>query len=144
MLENGTVICRLSFTGNKINLWANNHDVASYWGVDPNIVGVPPLKQKDLLLRPPNSPFFVKPMTCLKFPFFFLISNEINLLQILYGHLHYLLFSLMNVKIIKFIQCGPYSINGPKFPKVSFFETLYIVIKHLVLVTLEHFIYISK
>jgi hypothetical protein len=44
----------------------------------------------------------------------------------------------MNVKIIKFIQCGPCSINGPKFPKNSFFEILYIAIGHLVLVTFEH------
>jgi hypothetical protein len=34
----------------------------------------------------------------------------------------------MNVKIVKFIQCGPCSINGPKFPKILFFEILYIAI----------------
>jgi hypothetical protein len=62
------------------------------------------------------------------------MSNEINLLQILYRHLEYLLFLFMKVKIIKFI-------NGPKF---SFFYILHIVIRHLVLVTLEHFININS
>jgi hypothetical protein len=57
----------------------------------PSIVGVPHLKHKDSFLGPP--------------PFFFM-SNEINLFQILYGHLKYLFFSLINVRIVKFIQCG--------------------------------------
>jgi hypothetical protein len=72
------------------------------------------------------------------------MSNEINLFQIFYGHFKYLLFSLMNLRKIKFIQCEPCFINGPKFPEFSFFETLYIAIGHLVLVTLEHFIYINN
>jgi hypothetical protein len=70
--------------------------------------------------------------------------NEINLLQILYIHLEYLFFSLMKVKMVKFIQGGPCSINGPKLFETSFFETLYIEIRQLVLVTLEHFTYINS
>jgi hypothetical protein len=50
----------------------------------------------------------------------------------------------MNVRIIKFIQSEPCSINGSKFPKISFFEILYITIRHLVFVALEHFIYVSS
>jgi len=49
----------------------------------------------------------------------------------------------MNVKIVKFIQCGPCSINDPKFPKISLFEILYIAIRHIFLITLENVIYIS-
>ncbi len=45
----------------------------------------------------------------------------------------------MKVRIIKFIQCAPCSINGPKFLEISIFEILYIAIGHLVLVTLEDF-----
>ncbi len=56
------------------------------------------------------------------------MSNEIKFPQILYEHLKYLFFSLMNVKIVKFLLCGPYSINGPKFPNLFFFEILYIAI----------------
>jgi hypothetical protein len=69
---------------------------------------------------------------------------EINLLQILYKHLEYILFSLMKIKIIKFIHCRPCFINGPKFSKFSFFITLHIIIRHLVLVTLERFIYTNS
>jgi hypothetical protein len=58
------------------------------------------------------------------------MSNEIILFQILYRHLEYVLFSLMKVRIVKFIQCGPYLINGPKFPKFSLLKTFYIVIRH--------------
>jgi hypothetical protein len=68
------------------------------------------------------------------------MSNEINLLQILYGHLKYLSVSLMNVRIINFIQSEPCFINGSKFSKILFFKILYIAIGHLVLVTLEHYI----
>jgi hypothetical protein len=49
----------------------------------------------------------------------------------------------MKIKIIKFIQCGPCFINGLKFQEISFFETFYIVIRHLVFVTLIYFLYIS-
>ncbi len=49
----------------------------------------------------------------------------------------------MKVKVIKFVQCGPCSINGPKFLEISPFEIFYIVIKHLVFVTLIQFMYIS-
>jgi hypothetical protein len=61
------------------------------------------------------------------------MSNEIMLFQILYRHLEYLLFSLMKVKIVKFIQCGPCSINGQNSLKKIKIETFYIAIKHLVL-----------
>jgi hypothetical protein len=71
------------------------------------------------------------------------MSNEIILFQILYRHLKYILFSLMKVRTIKFIQCGPCSINGPKLIEISFFETFYIAIGHLVFVTLIYFMYIS-
>jgi hypothetical protein len=65
------------------------------------------------------------------------------LFQILCKLLKYLLFSLMKMKIIKFIQCGPCSINGPKFLKIWHFEIFYIAIRQLVLVTFIHFIHIS-
>jgi hypothetical protein len=71
------------------------------------------------------------------------MSNEIILFQILCRYLKYLLFSFMKVRIVKFIQCGPYSINGPKFLKFSLFETFYIAIGNLVFVALVHFMYIS-
>jgi len=71
------------------------------------------------------------------------MSNDIILFQFLYRHLEYLLFSLMKVKILKFIQHRPHSIKGPKFSKFSFFEKNYIIIGHLVFVTFIHFIYIS-
>jgi hypothetical protein len=72
------------------------------------------------------------------------MSNEINFLQILYEHLKYLFFSLMNVRIIKFKQCRACFINGPKFPEISLLETLYIAIKHLALIKFEDFIYIGN
>jgi len=77
--------------------------VIHFWFLGPSTIKVPYLKHKDSLLQPPNSPFSslnLRPI--LFFPFFF-ISNEINLLKILYGHLMYLFFSFMNVRIIKFI-----------------------------------------
>jgi hypothetical protein len=49
----------------------------------------------------------------------------------------------MKARIIKFIPCGPCFINDPKFLKISLFETFYIAIGHLVVVTLIHFMYIS-
>jgi hypothetical protein len=36
----------------------------------------------------------------------------------------------MKVRRVKFIQCGPYSINGPKIPKISLLKTFYIAIGH--------------
>jgi hypothetical protein len=71
------------------------------------------------------------------------MSNEIILFQILYNHLEHLLFSVMNIRIIKSIQCGPCFINGLKFPEILFFEIFYIVIEHLVLVMFIHFMYIN-
>jgi hypothetical protein len=44
----------------------------------------------------------------------------------------------MKVRIVKFIQCEPCSINGPNFLEISFFEAFYITIKHLVFVTFIH------
>ncbi len=49
----------------------------------------------------------------------------------------------MKVIIVKFIQSEPCFINGPKFLEISFFETFYIAIKHLVFVSLIHFMDIS-
>ncbi len=86
----------------------------------------------------------------LYFTLFLKMSNEIILFQILCRPLKYLLFSLIEVGIIKFIQCGPCSINGPKFPKNSLFETFYIIIVHLVLshscilYTLAHKVFVVK
>ncbi len=79
--------------------------------------GVPPLKHRDSFLGFPNSLFcyFSHDMFYIS-PFLFML-NEIILFQILRRLLKYLFFSLMKVKIIKFIQCGPHSINGPKFLK---------------------------
>jgi len=71
------------------------------------------------------------------------MSNEIILVQILYRPLKYLFFSLMKVKIVKFIQYGPCSINRPKFSKIRLFETSYIIIGHLILVTFIYFIHIN-
>jgi hypothetical protein len=49
----------------------------------------------------------------------------------------------MKVRVVKYVQCGPCFINGPKFLEMSFFEIFYIAIRHLVFVTLIHFMYIS-
>jgi len=70
------------------------------------------------------------------------MSNEIILFQILYKHLEYLFFSFIKLRIVKFIQCGPLSINGPKFLEISLFEKNYITIGHLVFVTFIHLMYI--
>jgi hypothetical protein len=53
------------------------------------------------------------------------------------------LFSLMKLRITKCIQCRPCFINGPKFPKISFFQSFYIIIRHLVFITFIQFMYIS-
>jgi hypothetical protein len=53
------------------------------------------------------------------------------------------LFSLMKIQIIKFIQCEPCSIKEYQSLKFSFFEPLYIVIGHLILVTFKCFIHIN-
>ena len=98
------------------------------------------MNPKDSVQRFPNSPFssiFPWPWSYIS-PFLIFMSNEIILFQILYRALKYLFFSLMKVTIIKFIQCGPCSINNPKYQKYHFFETFYIVIGHLVLVTFMH------
>ncbi len=71
------------------------------------------------------------------------MSQEIILFQILYRSLKYLMFSLMKIRIVKFVQCGPCYINDFKFLKFSLFETFYIAIWHLVFVTFIHFMYIS-
>jgi hypothetical protein len=49
----------------------------------------------------------------------------------------------MKVRILKFIQCGPCSINGPRFLEILFFETFDIAIGHFAFVTLKDFMYIS-
>ncbi len=99
---------------------------------------------KDSFLGLSNSPFFSFFLWfILDFPFSFLMSNEIVLLQILYKHLKYLIFSLIEVEIIKFNQNGPCSINGPKFLEISLFETFYIAIGHLVFVIFIHLTYIN-
>ncbi len=109
----------------------------------PNKIGVPLLKHKDslldsqihLFLHFSHDLFYILP--------FFLMLNEIILFQILCRPLKYLLFSLMKVRIVRFIHYGPCSINGLKFSKILFFETFYITIGHLVFVAFIHFIHIS-
>jgi hypothetical protein len=99
--------------------------------------------------RTPKFTFFTFPMTCFTFhPFF--MSNEIISFQTLYRHLKYLLFSLMKVRIIKFIQCGACFTNGPKFPKFDFLKlfTLQLGIWFLshsyILCTLTHKVFVVK
>jgi hypothetical protein len=82
-------------------------------------------------------------MTCLKISFFSYAKWNNVFPNYIYKHLKYLFFSFMRVKIMKIIQCGPCSINGSKLSKNSLFESCYIVIKHLVFVTIIHIIYIS-
>jgi len=84
------------------------------------------------LIKPKISPKF--------FSFFHVKWHKLSSTLI---YLEYLLFSLMKIKIIKFIQCEPCSINEYQFLKFSFFETLYIVIGHLILVTFKCFIHIN-
>ncbi len=73
----------------------------------PSMIGVPHLKHMDSLLGLPNSPFFsLFPRLILHFSHFFM-SNEIIVFQFLCRCLKYVFFSLMKVKIINFIQCGP-------------------------------------
>jgi hypothetical protein len=67
------------------------------------------------------------------------MSNKIILFQILYKHLEYMFFSLMKIRIIKFIQCGPCFINGSKLLEISFFEFFYITIGHLVFFHIDTF-----
>ncbi len=76
--------------------------------------GIPLLKHKDSLLGFPNSPFYHFSHDFFYISPYFLMLNEIILFQILCRPLKYLFFSLIKVKIIKFIQCGPHFINGPK------------------------------
>jgi hypothetical protein len=99
------------------------------------MIKVPPLKHKHSLLGLPNSPFLfsIFPIICLTFHPFFIMSNEIIFFQILCRLLKYLFFSLMKVRLIKFIKCEPCSINDPKFIEIWFFETFYIAIGHLFL-----------
>jgi hypothetical protein len=106
-------------------------------------LGYPFWNTKDSLLKHSNlffSSFFL--WFVLGFPLFFM-SNNLIFSKILYKHLEYLLFSLMKARIIKFIQCGPCFINGPKLFEISLFEFFYITIGHLVFITLIHFMYIS-
>jgi hypothetical protein len=109
----------------------------------PNMIGVPRLNLKDSLQGFPNSFLFSFSHDMSYISPFFLMSNEIIFFQILYRPLKYLLFSLMKVRILKFIQCGPCSINVPKLPKFWLLKTFSIMTGHLVLVTFIHFIHIS-
>jgi len=106
----------------------------------PNMIKVPSLKYKDSFVRLPNSSLF--PWHVLHFTHFFM-SNEIILFQILCRHLKYLLISLRKVKLAKFIQCGPCSINGPKSQEIWFFETFYNAIRHFFFVTFRPFIHVN-
>jgi hypothetical protein len=90
-----------------------------------SMIGVPHLKHKDSFLRLSNSFFFHFSHDLSYISSFFFMSSEIILFQILYKFLKYLLFSLMKVRIIKFIQCGPCFIqmaeNSQKFDSKKLF-----------------------
>ncbi len=101
-----------------------------------SMIGVPPLSPWNPLQELPNSPFSSL-WPILHFTFFSHAKWN-NFVPNLYEPPKYLLFSPMKVKIIKFIQCGPYSINGPKFSKKWFFQTFYIALRHLVFVIFIH------
>jgi len=106
-------------------------------------LGYPLLNLGNPLQRLSNSPFSsLFPRHVLHFTLLSHVKWNI-FFQILCKHLKYLLFSLMKMKILNFIQCEPCSINGPKFAKNWFFETFYIAIGHLILVTFMHFIHIN-
>jgi len=118
------------FPSSSLHTLESKHD----WGT--------PLRTLRTFLRTLIHFFFIFLWFVLDLSFFFM-ENEIIVFQILYKHIKYLLFSLLKVKIIKFIQCGPYFINGPKFPEISFLKTFYITIGHLVFVTFIHFMCIN-
>jgi len=77
-------------------------------------------------------------MTCLKFLFYFFMSNEILLFQIIYI---YITCESKNSKIYP-MQVMFY--QWPKLPINFIFEFFYIAIEHLVFVTFTHFMYISN
>jgi hypothetical protein len=79
-------------------------------------LGYPLWNIEESLLGHSNSPFSSFFLWTISDSPFFLISNEIILFQILYQHLEYLFFSLVKVKIIKCIQCGPCFYQWPKIP----------------------------
>jgi hypothetical protein len=66
-------------------------------------------------------------MTCFKFPFFFLMLNEIILFQFLYRHLEYIFVSFMKVKIVKFIQLAMFYI---KYDPIYFFNFNFWIFLH--------------
>ncbi len=80
-------------------------------------LGYPLWNAKDSLLGHPKSPFssfFLWHVS--DFPFFFLMSNEIILFQILFRHLEYLLFSLMKIKNSKIYSMWAMFYQWPKLP----------------------------
>jgi hypothetical protein len=99
------------------------------------MIGVPHLKHKDHSEDFQIHLFFHFSYDVLNFPFFFM--QFYLFFRILYRPLKFYFISLMKVKIIKFIKCGPCYING-----AIFFEIFYIAIKHLNFITLIHFTYI--
>jgi hypothetical protein len=64
------------------------------------------------------------------------MSNEMNSLPILYKHLKLPFFSFTKIKIIKLPNGGHVPLMANNSQKKIIFETLHIVIEHLVLVTL--------
>jgi hypothetical protein len=79
----------------------------------PNMIRVSHLKPKDSFLGLPNSLFSLYNLKCVKLPFY-LISNEVNLLQISCRPLEYLLFSLMKVNN----NIYPYGLCFYQWPKI--------------------------
>ncbi len=126
-----------------MNFWYSFHSVhCSVSHKCLSMIGVPHLNHKDSFQGHQNSPFFHFPHDLFYISPFFFMSNEIILVQILYKLKKYLLFSLIKVRIIKFIQCKPCLINGLKFLEIWLFEIFYITIRHWVLVKFIHFIHI--
>jgi len=117
-----------------------NNNFTSKNSLGPNMIGIPHWtlrthskdSQIHLSLHFSYNLFYIST--------FFFMSNEIIFFQFLYK---ISIFSFMKVRIIKFIQCGPYSINGLKLSEIWLFKKNYITIGHLVLVTFIHFIHIS-
>jgi len=129
-----------------INFQLYKSQIIQTWNLyqGPSRVGVPHLKHKDSFLGHPNSPFFfIKPMTYLMFPFFFLYQMKLICSKFYIGIES--IYCFTSIRIVKFIECEPCAINGLKFLEILLFGNfIHHNLEHLVLVTLEHFIYIRS
>jgi hypothetical protein len=124
-------------------LQLHDHNEQNTMGL--SIVGVPHLKHKDSFLRPPNSPFCSRNLWhVLDFPFFSHVKWNNFASNFIWTSKFLFLFFTYECKKYKIYPMWIMFYQWPKFPKFSFFEILYIAIGRLVIVTFEHFIYISK